>query len=374
MQDSSSDGPRKSRNRSSGSPDEGRPRSRNRRRSGKGPQSDQADGTPSRPSSAKGRSTSKSAPSGASSSQPRSKTAPQSAPKETLLQAVVRLVTFGRVKPASKKATAQSAEKASQAKSEKKDRREGARLQIEPNSPRLYVGNLAYSVKSEDLEILFSSYGNVVEATVITRTGTDQSKGFGFVEMSTLAEARAAVAALYDHEFRERKLLVTGAKEDGRSESESTPASREPRSSRPPREASSREPRERRGRREQGEGEGRERGGQRERRSSRSRSGRSEGGDKDSRKVHPRPIPVVGTPNLELSNLNVHAEDVEISFLFEGIGTITSRAESGSGEGGHTRNYRIEMGSVEEAQRAVTLLDGKHFMGYRITVKGESVE
>src|ERR1700693_6251336 len=61
---------------------------------------------------------------------------------------------------------------------------------------KLYVGNLGYGVKSSDLEQLFSAHGKVSSAEVITDRATGQSKGFGFVEMSSDQEAQAAIAAL----------------------------------------------------------------------------------------------------------------------------------------------------------------------------------
>ena len=58
---------------------------------------------------------------------------------------------------------------------------------------KLYVGNLSYSVTSESLSQLFSAHGKVMTADVIMDRETGRSKGFGFVEMSTDAEAAAAI-------------------------------------------------------------------------------------------------------------------------------------------------------------------------------------
>ena len=71
---------------------------------------------------------------------------------------------------------------------------------------KLFVGNLSYSVTAEELENLFSEYGEVVEAKVIER------KGFGFVEMSTQAEAEEAKDALHGKDFSGRTLNVDEAK------------------------------------------------------------------------------------------------------------------------------------------------------------------
>ena len=77
---------------------------------------------------------------------------------------------------------------------------------------RLYVGNLGYSVSSADLEQMFASHGTVKSANVITDRSTGQSKGFGFVEMSSSSEAEAAIAALNGKEVNGRALKVNEAK------------------------------------------------------------------------------------------------------------------------------------------------------------------
>ena len=77
---------------------------------------------------------------------------------------------------------------------------------------KLYVGNLTYRMNSSDLEQLFSQYGNVESAEVISDRDTGRSKGFGFVEMSTDAEAKAAIDALHDHEVDGRRLTVNEAR------------------------------------------------------------------------------------------------------------------------------------------------------------------
>ena len=58
---------------------------------------------------------------------------------------------------------------------------------------KLYVGNLAYSVRDESLQQAFSAFGSVTSAKVMMDRETGRSKGFGFVEMSTDAEAQAAI-------------------------------------------------------------------------------------------------------------------------------------------------------------------------------------
>lgn len=82
-------------------------------------------------------------------------------------------------------------------------------------SARLYVGNLDYATGEPELESLFRGVGNVLSAEVVTNPRTQQSKGFAFVEMGSLDEARRAVAVLDDQDFMGRKLIVSGARSDG---------------------------------------------------------------------------------------------------------------------------------------------------------------
>ena len=77
---------------------------------------------------------------------------------------------------------------------------------------KLYVGNLAYQVGDADLEQLFAGFGIVESAQVIMDRDTGRSKGFGFVEMSSEAEAKAAIQGLQDHEVSGRHLTVNEAK------------------------------------------------------------------------------------------------------------------------------------------------------------------
>ena len=77
---------------------------------------------------------------------------------------------------------------------------------------KLYVGNLAYQVGDADLEQLFSEFGTVESAQVIQDRDTGRSKGFGFVEMSSEAEAQAAIQGLHDQEVNGRRLTVNEAR------------------------------------------------------------------------------------------------------------------------------------------------------------------
>ena len=80
------------------------------------------------------------------------------------------------------------------------------------DSKKLYVGGLPYSVSDGQLEELFSPHGAVESARVITDRDTGRSKGFGFVEMSSQAEAEAAIEKLNGSDLEGRSLTVNEAK------------------------------------------------------------------------------------------------------------------------------------------------------------------
>ena len=77
---------------------------------------------------------------------------------------------------------------------------------------KLYCGNLSYNTSSSDLDQLFSEFGRVQSAEVIMDRDTGRSKGFGFVEMSTDAEAHAAIEGLNLKEHDGRALAVNEAR------------------------------------------------------------------------------------------------------------------------------------------------------------------
>ena len=77
---------------------------------------------------------------------------------------------------------------------------------------KLYCGNLSYGVSSSDLEQMFSEFGTVESAQVIADRDTGRSKGFGFVEMSSDAEAQAAITGLNEKEHDGRALTVNEAR------------------------------------------------------------------------------------------------------------------------------------------------------------------
>ena len=77
---------------------------------------------------------------------------------------------------------------------------------------KLYVGNLAYSVRDNHLEQAFSAYGSVASAKVMMERDSGRSKGFGFVEMGTDSEALAAIEGLNGQSLEGRALTVNEAR------------------------------------------------------------------------------------------------------------------------------------------------------------------
>ncbi len=77
---------------------------------------------------------------------------------------------------------------------------------------KLYVGNLSYSVRDDDLQDLFSPFGQIQSAKVMMDRDSGRSKGFGFVEMSSDAEAQAAIDGLNEKSVEGRALSVNIAR------------------------------------------------------------------------------------------------------------------------------------------------------------------
>jgi hypothetical protein len=155
-------------------------------------------------------------------------------PKQTTVQKILSILTFGLLgkpsagqarksaqnpaqKPARKPETDKPAPsaKSTSARTTPDDSRKTKRNRAEVTSGRLYVGNLDYSTGEAELTDLFKGVGNVIRAEVVTNPRTQQSKGFAFVEMGSLDEAKRAVSILDDQEFMGRKLIVSGARTDG---------------------------------------------------------------------------------------------------------------------------------------------------------------
>jgi len=83
---------------------------------------------------------------------------------------------------------------------------------IEVTSPKVYVGNLSFDAAESDLFELFSGVGSVVNAEIVSHRETQKSKGFAFVTLASVDEAKRAVTELHDKEFMGRRLVISGAK------------------------------------------------------------------------------------------------------------------------------------------------------------------
>ncbi len=141
---------------------------------------------------------------------PRHQSAPARAPaKKSLLQRIMDLFTGGG-KPAARPVQQQpQPARNNGAEPSRSSRKPEA---VEVTTPRLYVGNLSFDASESDLFELFNGVGAVQNAEVVTYRHNQRSKGFAFVQMNTVDEAKRAVEELHDKEFLGRKLVVSGAK------------------------------------------------------------------------------------------------------------------------------------------------------------------
>ncbi|MEM7601093.1 MAG: hypothetical protein AAF357_06715 [Verrucomicrobiota bacterium] len=276
-------------------------------------------------------------------------------PKPTGFQKFIKAITLGLVDPAKKK------KKGRKPSGNKPQRR---RIIEEPTTPRLYIGNLNYDLTDEELEAAFTPVGKVASASVVRHGDSGRSKGFGFVEMGSLDEAKAAVSKLNDTDLKGRQMLVSGAKAE-------KPRNRE---GRPPREGRESGGRERRSREDgdrpprrdgrSGEGRGRDR----ERRGGRGRT--EDRVEKPTRQVQPPKIEQVSGPTLLVSNLNKDATEEDIKDLFDGLGEIKEKSELSVKDDSPTGELTVEFTEIEAAQKAVEVIDMKFFMGHQLKLKG----
>jgi RNA recognition motif-containing protein len=134
---------------------------------------------------------------------PRHQGAPAKAPKKTFWQRLAAFFGDGKDR---KKPVMASRNGSQQSRPSRKPE------PIEVTSPRLYVGNLSFDATESDLFELFNGVGHVQNAEVVSYRHNQRSKGFAFVQMQTVEEAKRAVEELHDKEFLGRKLVVSGAK------------------------------------------------------------------------------------------------------------------------------------------------------------------
>ncbi len=78
---------------------------------------------------------------------------------------------------------------------------------------KLFVGNLSWSMNSDDLRAAFESFGEIDDAVVILERDTGRSRGFGFVTFVNAADADAAIAEMNEKEVQGRALIVNEARE-----------------------------------------------------------------------------------------------------------------------------------------------------------------
>ncbi|HEY1121353.1 MAG TPA: hypothetical protein VGE67_07115 [Haloferula sp.] len=109
---------------------------------------------------------------------------------------------------------------------EERQRRNPERSEVA--SARIYLGNLSYECSEEDLKDLFKGVGTVRNVEIVYNRRTHKSKGYGFVDMLNVEEAKRSVEVLHDQFFMGRKLVVSGAKtkehEDALKEETAAPA------------------------------------------------------------------------------------------------------------------------------------------------------
>ena len=134
-------------------------------------------------------------------------------------------------RPRSERASRSESTRPAQERSSRSERPTGMRSPevVEVTSPRLYVGNLSFDAAESDLFDLFNGVGSVQNVEIVVNRHNMRSKGFAFVQMQSVDEAKRAVTELHDKEFMGRKLVVSGAKalDERRSERTERPVAAE---------------------------------------------------------------------------------------------------------------------------------------------------
>jgi RNA recognition motif. (a.k.a. RRM, RBD, or RNP domain) len=141
---------------------------------------------------------------------PRYQNAPAKAPQKTFWQKIVAFFSNGQTARKPAPASRNGSQAHSQPHSQPRPVRRPEPIEV--TSPRLYVGNLSFDATESDLFELFNGVGHVQNAEIVTYRHNQRSKGFAFVSMQTVDEAKRAVDELHDKDFLGRKLVVSGAK------------------------------------------------------------------------------------------------------------------------------------------------------------------
>ncbi len=163
------------------------------------------------------------------------------APKKSILARILGFLTGNgdsapasnrQERPRSERASrSESSDRPSQERSSRSERPTGMRSPevVEVTSPRLYVGNLSFDAAESDLFDLFNGVGSVQNVEIVVNRHNMRSKGFAFVQMQSVDEAKRAVTELHDKEFMGRKLVVSVAQalDERRSERTERPVAAE---------------------------------------------------------------------------------------------------------------------------------------------------
>lgn len=131
--------------------------------------------------------------------------------KLTLWQKILKFFGFNPTKKKQAEHKPQVAKTNTQAKPKPQQQRKSAPPQV-VDSSRLYVGNLSYEVTESDLQDLFKGFGDVKNCEVVYNKKTHRSKGFAFVEMYNVEDAKRSVDTLHEQPFMGRNLIVNGAR------------------------------------------------------------------------------------------------------------------------------------------------------------------
>lgn len=134
---------------------------------------------------------------------------------QKFLKAIGLYKEAGNKKPETKKSQTPHNKSATKKATAKKTTKKRAPKQAPPqkvDSNRLYVGNLSYDVGENDLIDLFKGFGAVKNAEIIYNKRTQRSKGFAFVEMISVDDAKRSAEVLHEQPFMGRNLIVNGAR------------------------------------------------------------------------------------------------------------------------------------------------------------------
>ena len=138
-------------------------------------------------------------------------------PPHAILAIVGALIVgfvIGRLSKCSKGTSKKQGDDSRRKKSDRKvpPHAEPARQPIPAGSVEIYVGNLSYDLTEDELKKLFTEYGAVSSARIVSNRFNGKSKGFGFVVMPNRPEAEKAIAAYSEKEYMGRKMRVNEAK------------------------------------------------------------------------------------------------------------------------------------------------------------------